>query len=176
MSWPPLADGGHPGRDGQRLAKPVSRRPDQDPPDPSCPGKELGNGSLIDEATLGEDADAVTDLLDVGQVMAGEYDRGGCGQADDEIKNLCPPRRVDGGDRLVSQDQRWVAHKPGREAQAAKHPPREAANPATSHIGEPYPGEHGLKLGPRLLPAEQPGRRVEHFKGGEPWLELGDVG
>ena len=130
--------------------------------------RELLGAARGDDRALGEDQDAVGELLRLVEVVGGEQDRRALevGEPVHEVMELAPGVRVEAGGRLVEEQQLRPADDADRHVQA---PPLPTGERGDLLIGELGQADHLEQLvdrdGPRHL-----GRRV----GGEVAAQLGE--
>ena len=149
------------------------------PPSPNRLASRV-DGPLPDQAPGGEDPDPVADRLDLGEQVAGEQDRQAplVDQRPEEVEDLDDAERVDGGRRLVEDEDVGRLHQRVGDAEALLHAPRVRLDPVVRAIGQADLLEdlvHG-RLGLAALQPVEARRVAQVLAAGQPAVEADGVG
>jgi len=136
------------------------------------PPGELVGAAVGHDPPLGQDEDAVGQLLGLGQVVGGEQDGGvlQVGQAVHQVVEVPPRPWVEPGGRLVEEQQLGPAHQADGDVQAAALPPGQGGEPLAGLLGEPHrleqrvdvAGSRPLGRGVGGVVAAEVGQEVAH--------------
>ncbi len=148
LAWLLFPDRADPRSSGEGGEQAVCGRPDDDAQSGRGHREELADGTLVDEPALRQDSDAIANPLHVGEVVAGDKHRDRPSQGGEDVDHLEAPCRVEGGGRLVSDQELRLADQPGSEPQAGAHAARETADAAFGRLREADLLEHGSERGP----------------------------
>ena len=85
-------------------------------------GEQIAQRALVDHAALADDRDAVAELLDLVEQMAGKQDRDPFArEATDEVAHVAHPGGVEPGGRLVEQKQPRLPQQRGGDPEPLPH-------------------------------------------------------
>ena len=99
------------------------------------------------QPALPQDAHRVADLLDLGEDVRAQQDRGpGLAELADEVADLADPGRVEAVGGLVEDEQVGLLHQGRRDRQALLHPQRVGVDVLAGAVGQAHLGQRGGDL------------------------------
>ena len=141
------------------------------------PTDELRRRPGQEQAPALDDGDVVADPLGVVEQVGGQEDGGAPAQGGDEIEDLFAPHGVEGGGRLVQNEQARGGHECPGQAEALTHAPGVGADRLVHAPQARQPQEGGGATPQRRAPQARHASGVgEDLVGPHPGAEAGDVG